>query len=302
MKVFGVDLTKLKERSEHVTTFKNAKCTVFSVFASRGLGSIPFPIGCSAIATPSKLATDGYWFAGVFGRPEPLIQPEPRKLYMCMTGFLPLLMKSRMTFESASFKCFQVDGAGYKLSIPMCILRRGVNHQDFFESRKSLADLFPNNPRFRHGALKVQNLENMKKHPAFWSRLQDLNFIVLLISREAEQRLLELPSLVIGGNWASDPEVAKDVRGDRKYWPRGGHSRYNTTSLIDLGRYYRNKAVHFEQLHPDLKNALGKSTDKLVELCNRWVTSGDLVFSLWEAANGKLESMEEFWTDDQIQH
>lgn len=185
-------------------------------------------------------------------------------------------------------KCFQVEGNKYKLSVPKCSFRRIINSEDLVAFRGKLADLRPWNARFQHALLNVTNLDKLHKHPVLWTKTKDLNFLVTLMSRSKNAVLLGTSRAILKGNWASHPVIRMDVEGDPKYWPKGTTApKYDTRSLMNLGRYYRNKDIHFEELHKDLK-ALFKTRDGLLEFCNGLTKSGDLPF--WEGVNNYFDT------------
>ena len=133
------------------------------------------------------------------------------------------------------------------------------------------------------------------KHPACWSEAQGLNFIAILVSQGPHIRLPGLTGLVKESNWARNHEVKLDVDGDPKYWAGKQPPKYEMDSVLSLGRYYRNKALHFGQLHLHLKATFGGSVKGLLDFCNKLVDGGDLVFSLWKGVNQYLRSMEDYW-------
>lgn len=135
----------------------------------------------------------------------------------------------------------------------------------------------------------------LHKHPALWSKDQDMHFLVDLIAREASTGLSGPEDVVKGKNWASNPIVQLDVSGKAPYWPEGSSSpTYDTTCVMNIGRYYRNKALHFNGLHPDLKEVFGRSIQGLRKFCDEQVTTGDLIFTLWLGVNGHLAAMKDY--------
>ena len=119
MLFFETNLSTLEEGSSAVTQ-KQIEGVPYFLFASRGLGSVPFPIGCSTITTTVHLAAkDEYWFAALFEVHREIEQLDFLKLYLCIAGFLPLFEEQKIVLKSVTIDCFQ-EGKDYKLALPKC--------------------------------------------------------------------------------------------------------------------------------------------------------------------------------------
>lgn len=92
VKYFGVDLSCLKELGS-ASIFQKVDGIPFAVFIARERGGMPLPIGCSAISVPIDVrCADGYWFAGLFRLPNPIVLPERQTLVECIASFWPYLV------------------------------------------------------------------------------------------------------------------------------------------------------------------------------------------------------------------
>ena len=163
MLFFETDLSKLQEGESKVVD-KNVNETPYLLYMSRKLGSIPIPIGCTAISTPVRLAAlDDYWFAALFEMHQTIEQVDFLKLYSCMAGFLPLFVERRIVFP-VSLRCFH-DGTCYKLALPRCILKYEATDDEIKDFRAKLAGLFPPNSRACYAIVHARDLGRLPKHP-----------------------------------------------------------------------------------------------------------------------------------------
>ena len=82
--------------------------TSSAVRVVRGRGGMPLPIGCPTISVPA----DGHWFAGLFPMLRTIIRVDHKKLFACVSGFLPHLAKHKMAVSSISIDSFCIDDEG----------------------------------------------------------------------------------------------------------------------------------------------------------------------------------------------
>ena len=150
MHCFGIDLSKLEEKT-HAIIYKEVDGVPSTVYVSRDKGSIPIPLGCTEIALPIRIFTDGYWFAALFPSPSKIINADPARLFRCIAGFFPHLRKLKVTVSPVSPGCFHADEDGnYRLVIPECSLHYDATPDDIAAFQKELAYPLPENERLMH--------------------------------------------------------------------------------------------------------------------------------------------------------
>ena len=293
---FGVDLSTLED-GETKTFERKVNGVTYYVFASRNRGCMPFPFGCPSISVPLEFRTpDGYWFACLFPPFQPITQLDPTKLFRCLAGFLPHFWKRRITLSRVAWNCFELREGEYTLFIPNCNLQfhaSGTSFEDSFKAfRRELAGLLPGNLRFKDALLCVVNPQDLSRHPAHWTVNEGMHFMTDFVTFvRSGTALPTLDSRIIGGNWIelSDSPVKDDITGVSPYWvnhPWMSLPTYDGTKAGDLGRYLRNKWVHFNELGDSKLLAVFKSSrNGLVNYCDSLMTGGDLVFHIWRTVN-----------------
>ena len=297
---FNVDLSYLKDPESGIVP-REVDSIPSAVFVARGRGGILLPIGCSAISVPvDARCAEGYWYAGLFRLPhQPIIKLDRKILFECIACFLPYLIERRMIVQKISAKCFFVEDRRYKLFLPGGEMCMDASQHAISQFRTEIAKLLPLNERFKHALMKTTDMYSLSNHPAHWSVDQDMYFLTAFVTNATGVKLWDLKDIIISKNWATNEHVAKDIKGENKFWrdhPHMPRPKYDTDSAEDLNRYIRNKSLHFWQLDPELQKVFGDPKHGLLAFGNSLVHGGDLPFSLWEAMNKRrLKSMQEFW-------
>lgn len=121
----------------------------------------------------------------------------------------------------------------------------------------TLVKLQPDNSRFQHAMLNVADPLDLPRHPVSWSLDDDMYFLTSFVSAGFEKTFEKLDFVVKGKTWASDPTIEEDATGKSEWWKERAHfmtpPTYNLARAEDLGRFWRNKLVHFNQSDPKLK-------------------------------------------------
>ena len=295
MHTFGADLSVLEDGQTETFRLVVDANTTSVVFASRNRGSMPLPLGCSAISVPTDIrCPDGYWFAALFQSPQPITKPDPTMLFRCIAGFLPHLAEHAITITGISPTCFQVEGEQYKLAIQNCTMKYNSTKPDFVGFRGELAALLPvEHRRFRHALLNVADIKRLPMHPAHWSVDEGMHFITDYVAIVGTKTTFpRLEELFRGRNWTSsmDRRVLDDVNGEGPWWgkmKKNGMNppRYDDSNGGNMSRYLRNKWVHFYQLDQSLREVFKDSRHGLVRYCDLLLDGKDFIFSLWEEVN-----------------
>ena len=282
---FGVDLEDV-QANEYCIIKKEVNGIDSVVFVSKGKGSMPIPLGCSAISLPKKICTDDYHFAALFLPSQPITQPDPKLLFQCIAEFLPTFMELKLTFPFLSLHNFQAGPKKYQLALQTCDLVYDSTLAETICFLESLQTLLPGNKRFEHATSNVQRFGGEIRHPVLWSEKEGLYWLVdFVASTGHSMEIPDLDRMVQNGNWASHPRVREDVDGTDNFWkkrPGMKRPKYTTSLFTDLCRYLRNKLLHFSELDGHLRAAFDHTTSGLLSFCNRQVKGGDLIFLLWE--------------------
>lgn len=145
--------------------------------------------------------------------------------------------------------------------------------------------------RIEHALRRSTNIEKLLEHPATWSHYDDASFLfhVIASTKESCPPLDHLVKKDMNGmfNWATIPAIINEVSKKR--------AAYNTGQFVDLVRFTRNKLAHFKDSDPAFVKQFGTPEEFLKYINQHAVTSGDLVFSLWEAMNNQVEELKHFW-------
>ena len=189
--------------------------------------------------------------------------------------------------------CQGSGGQACKLS-PHC---RTVEDKDGSLLRRNMQSIellgYFKNPRILIALREVKGVENILRHPAMWSPLEDTFLFLhcMVLAKETEVNLdhvIKTHGRNGKKNWVINSLIAADIQG----------FHYDFTSGWHLVRYVRNKITHFNECSETLKNMFGKSPEGVIKYFNEHVLcGGDLTLDLWHEINSKVKSLSHFWVE-----